>query len=1032
MCHGVRVGRLLVRFYIACLVLLFAVSFPSITKGATITVPAGGNLQSAIDAAQPGDTIILQAGTVYMGPIMLPVKSGTSYITIQSSRLAELPEGVRVSPAQRSLMASVQSAVPGEPIVNTKAGAHHFKFIGIEFSTSNAGVIVYDLLRLGQSEQTTLAAVPHHLVIDRSYIHGFTTQEVQRGISMNSASTEVLNSYISDVHGRGYDTQAICTWNGPGPFKIINNYLEAAGENVMFGGSPAAIPNLVPTDIEIRNNYFFKPLSWYVNDPSYAGIRWSVKNLFELKNARQVIVEGNVFENNWTDAQAGRAIVFTPRPSDSGFAAVIEDVQFINNIIRNVGSGMLLLGRDEPPAPTDTRLRRMRIANNLFENINGSRFGSNGAFLTVINGTEDVTIEHNTAIQTGNMIIADYAPNSRFVYRDNITRHNEYGIIGSGHGIGNDSISYYFPGSVITVNVIAKEVNAPWNVDLIYPTGNFAPASLDAVGFVDWKNGNYRLASSSQFKGAGTGGTDPGCNIDALNAALNGTASPTPAPTVTPTPTPTPTATPTPTPTPAPTPTPTPTPTPSPTTLTVSISSPNNNSTFSLGTTVSVAASASDGSSAVTGVEFYAGSELIGSANAKPYSIVWSNMVAGTYSLTAKARDNSGLSVTSNPVKVRISKTLKSVRNNRTNTTQLTNSGSLSNSGNALQAASELELFVADLEQTYNDFVAERSMFASSEQIERYLFAALFLGRSSEALSKESKSSTGVVDRLNKIDAYLGFCEDLMVSDTISQQSLSSGDQVNAHADLLITQTTTIPVSSPGFMVSPNGRASVLTTSISPFGTGSASASNGALQYELADVTVTVNGRAAVLTRVTPTQINFTVPGDTTGGLAEILVTSREGYITHGTAAVTGLNPTIFGHTGDASGAGAVLDAVGFQSGMFSATGDSLFLLDSRTRLTIMTSGISTGVANTNTSNDVLLGNGQTIENLAESVTVEARTSDGRVFTLPVEFAGAQGGLAGLDQVNIVLVPELRGAGSVQLTLVVNGVRSNTMTTTLR
>ena len=102
MCHGVRVGRSLVRFYIACLVLLFAVSFPSITKGATITVPAGGNLQSAIDAAQPGDTIILQAGTVYMGPIMLPVKSGTSYITIQSSRLAELPEGVRVSPAQRS------------------------------------------------------------------------------------------------------------------------------------------------------------------------------------------------------------------------------------------------------------------------------------------------------------------------------------------------------------------------------------------------------------------------------------------------------------------------------------------------------------------------------------------------------------------------------------------------------------------------------------------------------------------------------------------------------------------------------------------------------------------------------------------------------------------------------------------------------------------------------------------------------------------------------------------------------------------
>ena len=169
-----------------------------------------------------------------------------------------------------------------------------------------------------------------------------------------------------------------------------------------------------------------------------------------------------------------------------------------------------------------------------------------------------------------------------------------------------------------------------------------------------------------------------------------------------------------------------------------------------------------------------------------------------------------------------------------------------------------------------------------------------------------------------------------------------------------------------------------------------------ALQYELADVTVTVNGRAAVLTRVTPTQINFTVPSDTTGGLAD--PGDVAGYITHGTAAVTGLNPTIFGHTGDASGAGAVLDAVGFQSGAFSATGDSLSLLDSRTRLIDHDVRYQHWSCEYQQRNDVLLGNGQTIENLAESVTVEARTSDGRVFTLPVEFAGAQGGLAGLTR----------------------------------
>jgi uncharacterized protein (TIGR03437 family) len=205
------------------------------------------------------------------------------------------------------------------------------------------------------------------------------------------------------------------------------------------------------------------------------------------------------------------------------------------------------------------------------------------------------------------------------------------------------------------------------------------------------------------------------------------------------------------------------------------------------------------------------------------------------------------------------------------------------------------------------------------------------------------------------------------------------------------------------------------------------SASSGTPQYELGDLTVTVNGRAAALLMVSPTQINFTVPSGTTGGLADILVTSREGYITHGTAAVTGLNPTIFGQTGDASGLGTILNAVGFQSGIFSVSGTSVFRPDPRTRLTILTSGISTGAANTNSANDVLLGNGKTIANLAESVAVEARTSDDKVYMLAVEFAGAQGTLAGLDQVNVALASELRGAGSVQLTLVVNGVRSNTM-----
>jgi uncharacterized protein (TIGR03437 family) len=93
--------------------------------------------------------------------------------------------------------------------------------------------------------------------------------------------------------------------------------------------------------------------------------------------------------------------------------------------------------------------------------------------------------------------------------------------------------------------------------------------------------------------------------------------------------------------------------------------------------------------------------------------------------------------------------------------------------------------------------------------------------------------------------------------------------------------------------------------------------------------------------------------------------------------------------------------------------------------------GISGGAANTKTANDVSTNNG-TIMNLSESVTVEARTPDGRVYQLPVEFAGALGSVAGLDQLNIILVPELRGAGTVELTLIAGGQRSNSAAISVR
>lgn len=475
-------------------------------------------LQELINSAAPGATITLPDNSEHVGNFVI-----SKSLTIVGGA------GTRIlAPPAHS------ATTHAMPAIEIKPGCGPVVLRRLNISVTAEVKSINDIIRYGGSDlasgQTTLDKCPQGLWLDECDVFGRPDVSSQRGIAANGANFKATKTKVREIHWKGFDTQAICSWNGPGPFLIEDCYLEAAAENVMFGGALPVIPNLVPSDITIRRCYFFKPLSW-------RGV-WSIKNLFELKNARRVLIEGNIFENNWTDAQAGRAIVFTPRPSDSGSWAVIEDVVFQYNIIRNVGSGMLILGADEAPAPTETRLRRVRVANNLWENVNGPQFGSNGYFLTVINKTEDVVVEHNTAFQTGHIIGTDYGPNAGFIYRDNISRHNEYGIFGGGKSTGNATISYYFPGSVITSNVIAKEVkgsSSPSNHEAVYPAGNFFPETLSAVGFDD----KFRLLASSPFKGKGSGGSDPGCDIDKLTALIGGTATPTPVPDPPPPPPPT-------------------------------------------------------------------------------------------------------------------------------------------------------------------------------------------------------------------------------------------------------------------------------------------------------------------------------------------------------------------------------------------------------------------------------------------------------------------------------------------------------------
>ena len=481
-------------------------------------VKAGGDLQAAINKARPGDTIMLEAGATFVGPFILPPKSSASsdFITIRTSAPdASLPPaGVRIAPSYAALMPKIVSPGSNFPAMRTDMGAHHFKLIGLEFTLRDPSAVSRELLVLGNSQDeiqniNTLSSVPHHFIVDRCFIHSFPSNgEVVRGISLNSAFTDVINSYISEIHGTATDSQAIFSWNGPGPYNIINNYLEGASENLAFGNGEGT--HLVARDVIIRGNYLFKPLSWRG--------KWLAKNLFEIKEAERVLMEGNILENSWANGQNGNAVVFSAPHGE------LSEIEFRNNIIRHAGSGFSITNYT-----TNGLMHDIKIRNNLIEDIDTVKWGGVGIFIN-ISGVKNVLVDHNTVFQDGTIVNAydDTGKGTKilnFVYTNNIAAHNAYGIFGG--GFGSKGIANFFPGSTFRRNIIAA-VPSFLDIPTTYPSDNFYPASLDVVGFVDRATGNYRLAAKSRYRARATDGTDVGCDFDTLNAAIAGAQSGTP------------------------------------------------------------------------------------------------------------------------------------------------------------------------------------------------------------------------------------------------------------------------------------------------------------------------------------------------------------------------------------------------------------------------------------------------------------------------------------------------------------------------
>lgn len=579
---------------------MFVLALPGLVAAATTTVPAGGDLQAALNAAAPGDTILLEPGATYVGNFVLPVHGGCTPITLRSATSDALlpPPGTRISPDHSPRLARLKSP-NASPALATARGAALWTVMLLQFepNTGSAGDII--ALGDGTSAQSSLDLVPHDLVIDRVYVRGDPQNGQKRGIALNSGATTIINSYIADMKSIVQDAQAIAGWNGPGPYWIQNNYLEASGDNVLFGGDDPKISGLVPSDIVFRGNTLSRPVSWRdpivatpanvtataaagalaagtyayrvvarrsvagavavsaataeitvtvdegggvelmwspvpdatsyrvygrtpgglnqfwtVTSPSFidsgaigtagtvpVATVWRVKNVFELKNARNVRVDFNIIENNWRQSQAGVAVLFTTRNQNGGCGwCVVENVTFEYNIVRHVGAALNVLGIDN--VHPSQQANNIFIRNNLFYDVSRT-WGGNAYMLLITNNPRNVTLEHNTYISPDGLgvVYAEGPPISGFVFTANIARHNTYGIIGTGTSVGLPSITRYFPDGIICDNVLAGG-----NFRLYPPCNEFPTITDFQSAFVDYANNDYEIKPEHFWRARGLGG----------------------------------------------------------------------------------------------------------------------------------------------------------------------------------------------------------------------------------------------------------------------------------------------------------------------------------------------------------------------------------------------------------------------------------------------------------------------------------------------------------------------------------------------
>ncbi len=379
-------------FFLASL--CFWALLPGGVFAGTRTLGMSENLQSAVNNTHGGDTLVLPDGYSWTGHLVLPVRADQDWVTIKS--MLPLVPGERVKPGEPK--ARIISPDEGPAIANDyenpdhgKRPSHGWRFVGVEITVTTTKTN-WNAVLIGFGKDPRLSDAPYNFEFERCYIHGDGVHNHVRGIMGNAANITVKDSWLGGFTSTYMEANTINVYSSAGPIVIVNNYLEATGENVMIGGSGPDFPSLIPTRITISHNYFFKPLKW-------RGSPNIVKNLLEFKDGTNAVISNNVFENSWAANQTGAAILFTPRTGGGTAKNTVGNIVFTDNIVRHATTGVVVALLDDGsqfPREQLTLAKDFTFRNNFFEDLSGPKWGQKGFGMLLFGPPENLVVDRNT------------------------------------------------------------------------------------------------------------------------------------------------------------------------------------------------------------------------------------------------------------------------------------------------------------------------------------------------------------------------------------------------------------------------------------------------------------------------------------------------------------------------------------------------------------------------------------------------------------------------------------------------------------